>query len=184
MNSLWRSWKFKNATFLIIALILFFYFAESDFIQSTISAMGSLGYFGSMTAGIFFVSIFTAVPASVIIFDMSKQFNPLLVAITAGAGAVIGDYLVFRFLKDSVFEELSPIFKKSRRSFMGKIFASATFSWIVPVIGALIIALPIPDEIGITMMGLSKIKIWQFVLVTFLLNSVGIFVIVTLAGSI
>jgi uncharacterized membrane protein YdjX (TVP38/TMEM64 family) len=52
----------------------------------------------------------------------------------------------------------------------------------LPIIGALIIISPFPDEIGIGLMGLSKIKKWQFMLISFALNSLGIFIIVALAN--
>lgn len=184
MEYQWKNWHYKNSTLLVVSLILFFYLLKSPEVQGFISTIGSLGYFGSFVSGIFFVSIFTVAPASVIIFDIAKTLDPFLVAITAGIGAVIGDYLIFRFIRDRVFEELSPLIKNNGRNFFAKIFSSPFFAWIIPVLGALVIASPLPDEIGIGLMGLSKVKNWQFLLITFLLNAIGIFLVIIIARSI
>ena len=179
----WKNWQYKNTTFLIISLLAFVYFLDSDFVQYFIKSIGNLGYIGSFLSGMLFVSIFTVAPASAILFDIAKTLNPYLVALFAGLGAVVGDYIILRILKDRVFEELKPIFKKTRNSFLENIFSSPFFAWLIPLVGAVIIASPLPDEIGISLMGLSKIKNWQFILVTFLLNSVGILVIISLAKA-
>lgn len=179
----WKNWPYKNTTLLLASLVLFFYFLKSPEIQNFIKTIGTLGYVGSFISGMFFVSIFTVAPASVIIFDVAKTLNPVFVAITAGLGAVIGDYLIFRLLKDRVFEELTPLVKKNGGAFLGKLFSSPFFAWLIPIFGAFIIASPLPDELGISLMGISKIKNWQFLLVTFLLNSVGIFLVIILSKS-
>ncbi len=177
----WKNWKYKNTTLLIFSIVIFVYFLDSDFIQFFIKSIGKLGYIGSFISGMFFVSVFTVAPASAIIFDIAKTLNPYLVALFAGTGAVLGDYIILRILKDRVFKEFIPIFRKMHKSFFGIIFASPFFAWLIPLIGAIIIASPLPDEIGISLMGLSKIKNWQFILITFLLNSIGIFIIISLA---
>lgn len=179
----WKNWQYKNTTLLVISVAAFIYFLDSDFVQFFIKSIGNFGYIGSFISGLFFVSVFTVAPASAILFDIAKTLNPYLVALFAGTGAVLGDYLILRILKDSVFEELSPLFKKVHGSFLATIFASPFFAWMIPLIGAIIIASPLPDEVGISLMGLSKIKNWQFILVTFLLNSAGIFIVIILAKA-
>lgn len=179
----YKNWHFKNTALLILSLILLFLFSEAPFLINTISKIGSLGYVSSFLAGIFFVSIFTVTPASIILFDLASRLNPFLVAVFAGAGAVLGDYIIFRFFQDKVFEELKPLFAKvSLTQILKKTFKTPYFSWVIPLTGAFIIASPFPDEVGICMMGFSNIKRWQFILVTFLLNTVGILVVVTLAN--
>lgn len=181
MEHRWKNWRYKNTTMLVLSLAVFVYILDKDFVQTFIKNIGALGYAGSFLSGIFFVSVFTVAPASAVLFEISKTLDPYLAAVAAGIGAVLGDYLIFRILKDRVFEELMPFFEKRRLSFLGAFFASPFFTWMIPFFGAIIIASPLPDELGIGMMGLSKIKKWQFLLVTFLLNSIGIFIIVSLA---
>lgn len=179
----WKNWPYKNTTILLLSLILFFYFLNSPEIQGFIKTVGDLGYIGSFISGIFFVSIFSVAPASAIIFETAKTLNPFAVAVTAGMGAVIGDYLIFCYLKDKVFEEIAPLLRRNGGSFLSKLFSSPFFAWLIPISGAFIIASPLPDELGISFMGLSKIKSWQFILITFLLNSFGILFIIILSRS-
>ena len=104
-------------------------------------------------------------------------------ALIAGFGAVLGDYLIFRFLKDRVFEELKPIFKTLHDSFLIQFFKTPFFIWLLPLLGAAIIASPFPDELGIGILGLSKMNNWQFLAILFLLHTIGIFMVVTIARS-
>ncbi len=179
----WKNWQYKNTFLLIIAIALFFYFIETPAIQYFVAKIGSLGYLGAFLSGILFVSIFTVVPASAILFEFSNSLlNPVWIAIAASSGAAIGDLLILRFMKNHVFEEIAPLFRFKKRSLIRMIFASPYFSWIIPIFGAAVILVPIiPDEVGISLMGISKIKTWQFLLVTFALNIVGIFFVIDLA---
>ncbi|MGW8184607.1 MAG: hypothetical protein ACWGHO_00670 [Candidatus Moraniibacteriota bacterium] len=180
----WKNWRYKNTLFLILSVIAFVYFLDSDFFQFFIKSIGKFGYIGSFISGLFFVSVFTVAPASAILFDVAKTLNPYWVAFFAGLGAVLGDYIILRIFKDKVFEELLPLFKRAHGSFLINIFSSPFFAWMIPLIGAIVIASPLPDEVGIGLMGLSKIKNRHFILITFLLNSVGIFIIISIANAV
>lgn len=180
----YETWRYKNTFFLVVSLVVLFYITGTDFGQQAIHSISKLGYVGSFVAGIFFVSTFTVAPASVVLFKFAQIYNPFLIALTAGLGAVIGDYLIFRFLKDNVFEEVKPIFMKLGGSNFSRLMGTPYFAWLAPVLGALIIASPFPDEIGVGLMGVSKLKNWQFLIISFLLNSLGILLIITIAKSV
>jgi len=176
-------WKYKNTALLTLSLIALFFLMDTEVAHALIKYVGSYGYVGAVITGIFFVSTFTVAPASLVLFHLAQEFNPILVALCSGAGAVIGDLVIFAFLKDGVFEELRPLFAGFKGSYLARLARTPYFAWLVPVAGAIIIASPFPDEAGIALMGLSKIKLWQFAVLAFLLNSVGIFLIVTLAAT-
>lgn len=180
----YKSWRFKNTFLLIAILVLVFYFTNTEIGQQVIHSISRLGYAGSFIAGIFFVSTFTVAPAGVVLFKLAQIYNPILIALSAGVGAVIGDYIIFRFLKDNVFEEIKPIFMKLGGSYLERLISTPYFGWLAPVLGAIIIASPFPDEIGVGLMGISKLKNWQFLTISFLLNSLGILIIITLAKSV
>lgn len=179
----YKKWQYRNTALLFLGLVIFFYFAKSHVVQSIISQIGSWDYIGAFIVGIFFVSTFTVVPAMYVLYILADKLNPFEVAVFAGLGALLGDYLIFRFLKDKVFDELKPIFLKLGGSYLVRIFRTPYFAWLVPLVGAAIIASPFPDEIGVGILGLSKLKNWQFMLLSFFLNATGIFIIVTLAKS-
>ena len=177
-------WKYKNTTFLVLSLVALFFIADTEVAHAFIREIGSYGYLGAAVAGIFFVSTFTFAPAAVVLFHLAQDLNPIFIALCAGAGAVIGDLLIFRFLKDGVFDELAPIFKRFEGSYLSMLFKTPYFAWLVPVAGAIIIASPLPDELGIGLLGLTRIKTWQFVGLAFVLNALGILAVVLLARTI
>lgn len=51
-------------------------------------------------------------------------------------------------------------------------------------IGAFIIASPFPDEIGVSLMGISKLKTYQFLLIAFALNILAVFLIISASSFI
>ncbi|HEY1063807.1 MAG TPA: hypothetical protein VGE30_00745 [Candidatus Saccharimonadales bacterium] len=180
----WRLWPYKNTTLLLLGLATFILLTRLPAIDEAIKSVGSLGYFGAFITGIFFVSTFTAVPAAYVLFNLAESLHPLEVALLAGAGAMIGDYIIFRLVKDQVFEELKPAFTKLHKlqhPAVRTLFKTPYFSWLLPVIGAIVIASPLPDEAGVSLLGLSKIRKWQFFVITFALNAIGIFLVVSAA---
>lgn len=177
----YKAWRYKNSAFLAISLIIFFFLADTPFIDNFIRRVGNLGYFGAFLAGVFFVSTFTVAPAGVILFHIAQILNPFGVAIVAGLGAVLGDYAIFRFLKDRIFDELKPIFSKLGGTHFTRLISTPYFAWLAPFVGAIIIASPFPDEVGIGLMGISNLKNWQFLAISFTLNSLGILLIMTIA---
>lgn len=178
-----RQWAYKNTTFLLLSVAVFFFLADTPIVHALIRHIGTYGYVGSLVTGIFFVSTFTVAPASVVLFHLAQEYDPVLIALTAGAGAVLGDLLIFRFFKDQIFTEFAPLVSRLKKRHLFELFKSPYFGWLIPVIGAFIIASPFPDEVGIGMMGLSRIKQWQFVLLTYVLNSLGILLIALFAQA-
>ncbi len=175
----WKHWHYKNTAFLIISIIFFLTLSKHPAVLSSLNFIKDFGYFGALLSGIFFVYIYTVTPAAVVILHLATTLNPYLVALFSGIGAVIGDYIILRFLKDRIFVELAPLFVHGRLGFIIKLFRTPHFAWVLPIIGAVLVASPITDEVGISLMGMSKLKNWQFLLVTFVLNTLGIFALIT-----
>ncbi len=180
-NFRWKHWHYKNTTLLVLSLVTFFFLAKTPEIDSLIKQAGTLGYIGAFIAGIFFVSTFTVAPAAVVLYHLADSLHPLEIALLAGLGAMIGDYIIFKYLKDKIFIELRPLFLRHGKPYIRVLYRSPYFIWMLPVFGAFIIASPFPDEIGVGILGLSKIKRWQFFLLSLVLNAIGIFLVVTIA---
>lgn len=177
----WKRWRYKNTLLLVLSLIGFYYLLQLPVTDGAIRQIGNLGYLGAFLAGMFFVSTFTVAPAGLVLYRLAENLHPVEVALLAGLGAMVGDYIIFRFMKDRVFEELAPLFRQLHTPYVRTLFRSPYFAWLLPLIGALVIASPVPDEVGVSMLGLSKIRPWQFFAVTFTLNALGIFLVVTAA---
>ncbi len=177
----WKNWHYHNTAFLILSLVIFFFFADTPYIKSLITWLGNFGYIGAFIAGIMFASVFTIAPATVVLFYLAGSLNPIGIAVVAGLGCMVGDYLILKFLKDRIFGELEPVFLNHGGKPVRKLFKTPYFSWVVPIIGAIIIMSPFPDEVGIGMLGLTKIKTWKLMGLLLLLDIIGVFLIVAAA---
>lgn len=179
--SQYRSWPYKNTSFLLLSLLVFWFVAGSPWVDRLIGRVGELGYLGAAISGMLFVSVFTVAPAAAFLAQLADSLHPVEVALFAGLGAVLGDYLIFRFLRDQVFDEIKPLMLKFGGSYVTTLFRTPYFAWLMPVVGAIIVASPFPDEVGLGLMSASRLKNWQFLVVTFVLNAAGILVVVSLA---
>ncbi len=175
----YKHWKYKNTFFLVCTLIFLFYLTSQGHLDTVVKGIAGYGYLGVFVVGMFFVSTFTVVPAGMVLFQLAKELNPFGLVLFAGAGSMLGDFIIFKFFKDRVFEELKPVFLRLGGSRLSHIFHMPYFAWLGPLLGALIIISPFPDEIGIGLLGISKLKNWQFLLLSFSLNSLGILLLVS-----
>lgn len=142
--------------------------------------LGTLGYVGAFFAGVLFVSTFTVATGAIILLVLAETLSPVEIGLIAGLGAVVGDFVIFRFVKDDLAREITRIYNMfDRRHHFKRVLHTKYFSWTLPVIGAVIIASPLPDEIGVSLMGISKLRTYQFLLVSFILNAVGIALVVS-----
>lgn len=170
-------WRYPNLTLLFVSLVVTLYLLTNGYLDHLTSSLGNFGYVGVFIAGFLFVSTFTIAPAAAILFGFGESLDPLLVAGIGGMGAALGDYLAYLFIRDRLFAELNPVLKMFHLYRRVDILHTKYFAWLAPVVGAAIIASPLPDEIGLSLLGLKKITFGRFVAFTFCLNAIGIFLI-------
>lgn len=177
---IFHPYKYKNLTFLFISIIVAFFVFQYEPLHSFLLNLGGFGYIGAFIAGILFVSTFTVATGAILLLILAQRLSPLEIGIIAGLGAVTGDLTIFRFIKDNLVNEISDIYGKvDGNHHLRRVLHSRYFGWTLPVIGGAIIASPFPDEIGVSLMGISKMKTYKFLLVSFILNAIGIFLIVS-----
>ncbi|MDO8503862.1 MAG: hypothetical protein Q7S60_04210 [bacterium] len=177
----WHSWKYKNLTILFFGIIVAVVISRIEEFHALLVNLGSFGYVGAFLAGILFVSVFTVASGIVILSILAQTLSPFEIGLIAGLGAVLGDLAIFRFIKDNLIKEVIPIYNELGGIHLTRLLHTKYFNWTLPVIGALIVASPFPDELGISLMGLSRIKTYQFILLSFILNAVGIFLVISAA---
>ena len=174
----WKGWRWHNISLLIGSLIVFAFFVRTQLAHEIFEHFRSFSYIGVFLAGLFSPSTFTVVPAYTLLFGFANDLNPYLTAITAGIGAMLGDYIIYHYLKDKVFEELEPLVAYFRNEKIVALFHTPYFAWLLPIIGMFVIASPLPDEVGVSLLGASRLKRRDFLLVTLVINTVGILAVV------
>lgn len=152
------------------------------FFEAFFGAFGKAEILLAFIAGFFFVSIFTVAPAGVALYTLAGDTNPYLVAFFGAAGAVVGDYLLFRFFRDSFLHNIRETFHLDGHRRIEHVFHSQRFHWFFVIVGALIIASPFPDEAGLALLGVSHLPARTFIPLAFVLDFFGI-VLITLAGA-
>ena len=176
----WRSWKYKNLTFLFFSIAVGFTLYGNKTFSEFLLGLGTFGYLGAFIGGILFVSSFSVGTGAAILLVLAKTLSPLEVSIIAGIGGTFGDFTIFRFIRNGLIQEVTPIYKKLGGDHLTRILNKRSFRWALPVIGAIIIASPFPDELGVTLMGISKIKTYQFIILSFILDCIGVFFFVSI----
>ena len=130
--------------------------------------------FESFVVGIFFTSAFTIAPAAIFLAGLSQTISPWAVALFGALGAMCGDLVLFLFIRDRLAEDIKGMFPKSAvRRFLNS-FHLGFWKWLSPILGALIIASPLPDEFGVSLLGLSRTRIAVLLPVAFVMNFLGI----------
>jgi hypothetical protein len=172
------AYEYKHTTSALLLIIAFVLLLDTAIVQTLLDNILALGYLGMILSGILFVSFFTAAPAVVLLVEFGSQYNPVVVAIVAGFGAMLGDWLILRTVEDKIGKELLPLAKKLKLMQFINLLHKKSFAGITQTIGALIIASPLPDEAGLALLGLSHISTKKLLFVTYVLNTVGILIIV------
>ena len=166
---------------IIVAVII----VRSGAVENFLVATKKFEIIGSFIAGLFFTTVFSAAPATVVLGQIAHANSVFLVAFFGALGAVCGDFIIFRFIKHDISADVDYLVKQNRT--LGRlkhVFKLRFFRWFIPMLGALVVASPLPDELGLALMGLSKIKVRVFIPLSFSLNFLGIFVIGLVARSI
>lgn len=164
----------ENLWILAFSLLAAFFLAKSGILEALLTQTRQLEIIGSFIAGLFFTSLFTVAPATVALAEIAQANSLWIVALFGGLGAVIGDLALFRFLKSHLSDELFYLFTHTKSKRLTKIFHLKIFHWLLVFLGALVIASPLPDELGLTMMGITKIKARYLMPISFVLNTLGI----------
>lgn len=171
-----------EAWIVLASIVVAFWIASSDTMPSMIAWIVEYKLIASFVLGFFFTSVLTAVPTMVVITE-SAEYLPLReLALIGGLGAVCGDLLLFRFVRSRFAERVMQAAASPRIIKVGKKIAQGPFWWLLPVLGALVVASPLPDELGIMLLGVSHLRLIQFVPIIYVANALGILSI-ALLGS-
>jgi hypothetical protein len=174
----WKSWQYKNLTILVFTFILSLSLGlHKPFHEFLFLA----GYTFAFFAGVIFVFTFGAPIAAVILLILAQKLPLLNLLLFAGFGAVLSDFTLFRNFKDGIAEEVEPLYKTVGKSHIKTLLRTKHFRMLDPVVGGLLILTPLPHEIGMRLIGIHKLKNYDFIMVSAVINIVGILFILLLS---
>lgn len=172
-----NNYKFKHLTLFILGVIATINLSQFDFLSQILFDLRNVHFIGPFIAGILYVSAPTVALGILILLDLTKTLSIFEISVIAGLGGVVGDFAIFRFFKHDLLGELTLIYNKLGGKHVTKVLNHKYLRWSIPIIGAIIIASPFPDEIGIGLMGITKIKTYQFILLSLVLDIAGVFLL-------
>lgn len=150
-----------------------------------IGAAAEWRWVGSFVAGMFFTSIFTTAPAVVTLGEIARTAPVWQVALLGAAGAVIGDAIIMRFLRGHMVSDfLHLLGSRGMRRRLRAIGRLRTGRWLMGFLGALTIASPLPDELGLLLLSLAHVRMRAFVAISFGLNFIGIVIVGLVARAV
>lgn len=139
-------------------------------------------YIAAFIAGILFTSFLTTPFAIATFLSLAPEMNVPLMVLIGASGAVFGDLFLFGIIRNTFKEDLDYLVKKEKIGQRFKaVFQRRAFRWIIPFVGALIIASPLPDELGIALMGVSSMRVHVLLPISFAMNALGISLVALIA---
>ena len=174
-----KNYKYKGLTLIAISIFLTISLSKYNFLNEFLFNIRNTPFLGSFIAGILYVSASTVALGILMLSDLAKTLPPIEIAVIAGLGGVVADFTLFRFFKGDLIGEITPIYNKLGGGHLTKLMNHRLLRWSLPIIGAIVIASPFPDEIGISLMGISKIKNYQFIILSLILDVTGVFLLVS-----
>ena len=173
----------KDILFIFLGIALTLLLAQTGALKHIPSFLGGEAW-GSFIAGVLFTSAFTLAPASVALVHIAETTPILTVAFWGALGAMCGDLILFLFIRDRFANDLKDSFRPSFFRHVMSSFHFGFLKWLGPIIGAIIIASPLPDELGLGLMGISKTRVYVLMPVAFVMNMIGIYILVWFAHAI
>src|SRR3989344_1700542 len=157
-----------------IAVVL----VKTNIFGKVLTSTKELELLGSFVAGMFFTSVFTTVPAIVTLGEIAHANSVILTAILGSMGALAGDLIIYKFVRDRLSEYLMELIKyQGGGKRVRMLFRLKYFGWLTFLVGGFIIASPLPDELGVSLLGFLKMRMRFFIALSLVFNFVGILLI-------
>ncbi len=168
-----------NALTVLTSVVLAYLVFKSGILGYILTQTFEIELVGAFVAGFFFTSLISTAPAIVALGTIAGAgHEPLwMIAIVGGLGSLLGDLILFAFLKNHIADELHRFTLHPSNARLRKLLHLRSIRWLLGFIGAVIIASPLPDELGLALMGVGKMRIWLLAALSFVFNSIGIYII-------
>ena len=175
----------KDLGIVTASIIAAWWLSKSGVLLGLLSSLDGYVWFASFVAGMFFTSVFTTAPAIVALSQIASQGGILPTAFLGALGALVGDLIIFRYIENELGGHLAELLSHRRVSRrLRALMHLPIVRYLSFLVGGLIIASPIPDEIGIGLMGAVRMDTRLFAACSFAFNFIGIIIIGLVAQAI
>jgi hypothetical protein len=187
MNSYKRKkFQYPKLLILLVCIIAAYIFFRAGFFKEFVATLNLPTYITILLAGFLFAYGFTAPFAVGFFVLLAPQTNIFIAAPLAGIGALLADLIIFQIVRASFQDEfdklkLTLLFQKIRSLFDNHLNDKLK-KYLLWCIAGFLIASPLPDEFGVALIsGFTNINKKIFIMISFLLNTIGVLVILSLS---
>ena len=165
--------------FFILSLSFAWYLIKSGILDTLVHSLLPIRFLAEFVAGLFYTSFLTSPIAVAMLIILATDSNPIILAFMAGAGSVAGDLIIVKLFRKDLSQDINLATHQLHIDRVNKILRKLKLDFVTTILGAIIVASPLPDELGLMMLGASKLSYQQIAIISFILNTAGILLIVT-----
>ncbi len=171
----------KDFSIVLVGILLAIVLVKTGALQQLLVVTQGAVWFASFLAGIFLSSSLTIAIAALALVQLSQHASPFAIAIIGSAGAVVGDVFVFLFIRDTLGGDVAGYMKERKYKKVIRLFHLNSIKWLALIVGVISIALPIPDEFGLTILSLSKVRTMWILPLSFITTFIEILTIISIS---
>jgi hypothetical protein len=176
--------KYPKLTLFIVTVLLVYFFFSGVLYAPLHDVLVYLGYFGTFLAGVLYPYSFTSVAATAILLIIAKTQNLLYAGLVASFGAFLSDLAIFFFVKRGFGDEVQKLANEPAVQRLSRRIRPSIRVPLVVALASILIASPLPTEIGIMLMtSVKKISTRKFAVIVYILHVSAIYVILLIGNG-
>lgn len=165
----------RDLTLILFSILIAGILITTGIIDAFLELFDSSYLLTSFVGGVLFTSIFTtAVGSAAFVVLGIDGYNPFIVGLVGGLGALTGDIIIFKFVREDLQKDISYLLQIKKRKTLRKLASYPLVQLLLPIAGGIVIASPLPDEIGVSLLALSHVNMRYFSIFSFVFNAIGI----------
>jgi hypothetical protein len=177
--------KYPKLSLFIISVILVYFLFSGLAYNPLHDALVFMGYFGTFLAGLLYPYALTSAAGTGILLILAKEQNILLAGGVAGIGALISDIILFLFITHSFSDEVQKLSKETVVRTINRWIPDSVRVYLLATFAGLLIASPLPTEIGILLMtSIKNMSFKKFIIIIYVLHVSAIFIILLIGNTI
>ncbi len=136
----------------------------------------------ALVGGFFFTSIATVPLSFVMISSLAQAGMPIYaIALLGGFGAALGDAGLSAVIRVSIVDDLFHYLVRKTHGLFGRVMGDKLVRIAAIVLGMIVIASPLPDEIALALLGIAHVPGRYVPFLVFIPNALGIALIAYIA---
>lgn len=180
--------KYPKLAALGLSVIVAYLLFREESVSSFFHSLGNLGYLSAFAGGMLFAVGFGAAFGVGILLTIADEVNIYAAAVLGGLGALLTDYVIFKFIRLTFDDEIVKLknskgFSLVRKVLLERMPPKIRYYFALSLAG-FVISSPLPDEIGVAILAsMTTVRERVFTIISLTLNTLGILALLG-AGSI